>query len=80
MKATLVDGVYDSDPSKNKKARRFDVVTFTEVLNKELAVMDMTAASMCRDTKKPILVFSLEDPDNILRAVCGEDIGTIVRQ
>lgn len=80
LKATMVDGVYDSDPSKNKEARRFDVVTFTEVLNKELAVMDMTAASMCRDTKKPILVFSLEDPDNILRAVCGEDIGTIVMQ
>lgn len=80
LKATMVDGVYDSDPSKNKEAHRFDVVTFTEVLNKELAVMDMTAASMCRDTKKPILVFSLEDPDNILRAVCGEDIGTIVMQ
>ena len=78
LKATMVDGVYDSDPAKNSDAQRFDDVTFSEVLNKELAVMDMTAASMCRDTRKPILVFSLRDPDNIFRAVCGEIVGTIV--
>lgn len=78
LKATMVDGVYDSDPAKNSDAHRFDDVTFSEVLNKELAVMDMTAASMCRDTRKPILVFSLREPDNIYRAVCGEIVGTIV--
>lgn len=80
LKATLVDGVYDSDPNKNPDAKRYDVLTFSEVLNKKLAVMDMTAASMCRDNKTPILVFSISDPDNILRAVNGEKIGTLVKE
>ena len=80
LKATLVDGVYDSDPNKNPDAKRYEVLTFSEVLNKKLAVMDMTAASMCRDNKTPILVFSISDPDNILRAVNGEKIGTFVKE
>ena len=80
LKATMVDGVYDSDPNKNPDAKRYDLLTFSEVLNKKLAVMDMTAASMCRDNKTPILVFSISDPDNIFRAVNGEQIGTLVKE
>ena len=80
LKATMVDGVYDSDPKKNPDAKKYSHITFSEVLNKNLAVMDSTAASMCKDNKIPILVFSLEDPENIVKAVCGEDIGTLVSE
>ena len=79
FKATMVDGVYDSEPHKNPDAVRYDTLSFSEVLNKELAVMDMTAASMCKDNHIPVLVFSVEDPDNIVRAVRGETVGTIVQ-
>ena len=75
----MVDGVYDSDPHKNPNAVRYQNISFDEVLAKQLAVMDMTAFSMCRDNHIPVLVFSLEDPDNILRAVKGEDVGTLVK-
>ena len=78
MKATMVDGVYDSDPKKNPDAKKYDTISFHEVLNKDLAVMDSTAASLCKDNNIPILVFSIDDPDNIFKAVCGENIGTIV--
>ena len=78
FKATMVDGVYDSDPKKNPSAVRYDTLSFDEVLGKHLAVMDSTAASMCSDNHIPILVFSLDDPHNIVHAVCGEKIGTIV--
>lgn len=79
LKATMVDGVYDSDPKKNPDAVRYETLSFDEVLAKQLAVMDMTAASMCRDNGIPVLVFSLEDPDNIVRAVKEENIGTLVK-
>ena len=78
MKATMVDGVYDSDPKKNPDAVKYDHVSFHDVLNKDLAVMDSTAASLCKDNNIPILVFSIEEPDNIYKAVCGENIGTLV--
>ena len=78
LKATLVDGVYDSDPKKNPNAVRYDTLTFTDVLAKDLKVMDGTAATMCRDNHIPICVFSLEDPENIYRIICGESIGTMV--
>ena len=78
LKATMVDGVYDKDPHRFTDAKKYDVLTFSEVLNRKLAVMDMTAASMCRDNKTPVMVFSIEDPDNIHRAVCGEEVGTLV--
>ena len=78
MKATMVDGVYDSDPKKNPNAKKYDTISFHDVLNKDLAVMDSTAASLCKDNNLPILVFSIEDPENIYKAVCGENIGTIV--
>ena len=78
FKATMVDGVYDKDPHKYDDALRYDELTFKDVLDKELGVMDSTSAAMCRDNGMPILVFSLEDPDNIVRAVTGEKIGTLV--
>jgi uridylate kinase len=80
FKATNVDGVYDKDPNKWPDAKKFDNLTYSEVLNKDLKVMDSTAASLCRDNKIPILVFNLEDPKNIIAAVCGEKIGTIVKE
>ncbi|MEE1394381.1 MAG: UMP kinase, partial [Negativibacillus sp.] len=64
---------------KNPNAVRYKTISFDEVLAKQLGVMDMTAFSMCRDNHIPVLVFSLEDPDNILRAVKQEDIGTLVK-
>ncbi len=80
FKATMVDGVYDCDPHKFENAKKYDELTFSEVLNKGLAVMDSTAASMCKDNHLSLLVFSLEDPDNIVRALNGENIGTIVKE
>lgn len=80
LKATMVDGVYDCDPKKNPNAKRYDRLTFFNVLEKNLQVMDSTAASLCRDNRIPICVFSISDPENILRAVCGEKIGTIVKE
>ncbi len=79
FKATNVDGVYDKDPNKFDDAVKFDTLSHTEVLSKGLAVMDATAASLCRDNEIPILVFDLSDPENILRAAKGENIGTIVK-
>lgn len=80
LKATMVDGVYDKDPNRFDDAKKYDTLTFSEVLSDKLAVMDMTAASMCRDNKTPLLVFSIEDPDNIYRAVSGEPLGTLVKE
>ena len=76
--AKAIDGVYDSDPKKNPNAKKYDTISFHDVLNKDLAVMDSTAASLCKDNNLPILVFSIEEPENIYKAVCGENIGTIV--
>ena len=78
LKATMVDGVYDSDPKNNPDAKKFETISFQEVLAKDLAVMDSTASALCKDNDLPILVFSIDDPENIYRAVCGENIGTIV--
>lgn len=78
MKATMVDGVYDKDPHKYPDAVKYDTLTFTDVLTQNLAVMDATAASMCKDNGLPLLVFNLSDPHNIVAAVKGETIGTLV--
>lgn len=78
LKATMVDGVYDSDPKKNPNAKKYDHLTYMEILNQNLQVMDMTAASFCNDRGIPFLVFSIEDPENIVRAVCGENVGTVI--
>jgi uridylate kinase len=79
LKATMVDGVYDKDPKKHPDAKRFDTISFNEVLTKNLAVIDSSAASMCRENDIPLLVFSLADPDNIYRACMGENVGTLIR-
>lgn len=78
MKATMVDGVYDCDPKTNPDAKKFDSITYHDVLSKNLAVMDSTASALCMDNDLPILVFSIDDPENIYKAVCGENIGTVV--
>jgi uridylate kinase len=78
FKATMCDGVYDKDPNKHSDAVRYETVSFDEVLAKNLGVMDAAAASLCRDNHVPMAVFSLEDPENILRMAYGEKIGTIV--
>ena len=76
--AKNVDAVYDSDPNKNPDAKKFDVLTHDEVLRRNLKVMDSTAASLCRDNGVKIHVFGISDPDNIIRAVCGEKVGTVI--
>ena len=80
LKATNVDGVFDKDPNKFDDAVKYDTLTHSEVLAKGLKVMDSTAASLCRDNSIAILVFNLEDPENIIRAVKGENIGTLVKE
>ena len=78
MKATKVDGVYDSDPVKNKDAVMYQKISYIDVLSKNLKVMDATAISLCRDNNLPILVFNMQKKGNIRRAICGEKIGTYV--
>ena len=80
MKATMVDGVYDSDPKKNPDAVKYDTLTFMEVLNKNLQVMDGTAATLCQENGIAILVFNIDHPDNIVKAICGESVGTLVKE
>ncbi len=79
FKATNVDGVYDSDPKLNPNAKKYDTLTHIEVLQQGLHVMDSTAASLCMDNGIEILVFNLENPDNIVSAMVGETIGTVVK-
>ena len=78
LKATNVDGVYDKDPNKFDDAVKFDTLTHADVVEKGYGVMDSTAAALCKDNNIPILVFNLQDPENIFRAVTGENIGTLV--
>jgi uridylate kinase len=78
MKATKVDGVYSADPVKDKTAVMFDTLTYLDVLQKDLRVMDATAISLCMDNSLPIIVFNLNVPGNIKKIVLGETIGTIV--
>ena len=78
--AKSIDGVYDSDPAKNADAVKFDSITYDEVLKRHLAVMDSTATSLSMDNHIPVLVFALKDPENIIRALRGEKIGTIVKE
>ena len=80
MKATNVDGVYDKDPNKYSDAVRYDTLTLDEVLEKKLNVIDMTAASMCRDSGIPVMVFSIKQPENLVKALKGENVGTIVKE
>jgi uridylate kinase len=79
LKATKVDGIYDSDPKKNPKAKRFNSVTYLDCLQKQLRVMDSTAFSLCLDNKMPIVVFDLFKPHNIRNVVLGKRVGTLVK-
>ncbi len=78
LKASVVDGVYDKDPHVYKDAVKYDRVTYGEVLEKGLKVMDGAAAALCRDNKMPIMVFDMQQPENLIAAICGDGIGTIV--
>ncbi len=79
LKATKVDGIYDADPKKNKSANRFEEVTYIEVLQKGLQIMDSTAISLCMDNKLPIIVFDLHQKGALARVISGEAVGTLVR-
>jgi uridylate kinase len=78
LKATRVDGVYDADPEKVSTAQRFDKITYIEVLQKGLSVMDSTAISLCMDNKMPIIVFNMNTSGNLKRVVMGEQVGSMV--
>lgn len=75
---TGTDGVYDSDPNKNPDAKKFDEISFKEVLNLGLEVLDSTASSMCMENHMPVLVFGIDDPENLIRIFDGEEIGTTI--
>ncbi len=75
-----VDGVYDSDPKLNKDAKKFDTLKYIDILNLGLGIMDSTATSLCMDNKIPLIVFGIDDPVNMLKVVCGEKIGTHVKE
>lgn len=79
MKATKVDGIYDKDPKKHTDAKKYDQISYIDVLKQGLQVMDSTAISLCMDNKLPIMTFDMGKAGNVLRAVCGENIGTVVK-
>jgi uridylate kinase len=78
LKATKVDGVFNADPEKDKKAKMFDKISYRDVLSKDLKVMDLAAVALCKDDNMPILVFNLYKKGNIKKAVLGEKLGTLV--
>ena len=78
VKGTRVDGIYDSDPEKNSKAFKFDKISYLDILKKNLRVMDLTAVSLCQENNLPLIVFNMNAPDNLLKLVTGEKIGTLV--
>ncbi len=80
IKATKVDGVYESDPEKNPDAKRFDHLTYIDALNRRIGVMDSTAISLCMDNQLPILVLNMEQPRSLVQAVMGERLGTIIKE
>jgi len=80
IKATKVDGVYDTDPEQDPNAKRFDHLTYIEALNRRLQVMDSTAISLCMDNNLPILVMNMWQMDNLINAVLGEQVGTIISE
>lgn len=80
LKATKVDGIYDSDPVKNPDAKKFNHITYSDALARRLQVMDSTAFSLCMDNRMPIIVFNMSDSENVRRAVIGEAVGTLVSE
>jgi len=79
IKGTRVSGVYDSDPEKNPNAIKFSEITYLDILHKDLKVMDLTAITLCRENKLPIIVFDMNEPGNLKRLILGEKIGTLVQ-
>jgi uridylate kinase len=80
LKATQVDGVYSGDPLLDPTARRYDRLAYVDVINRHLRVMDATAITLCWENHLPIVVFKLREPGNVLRAICGEPIGTVIAE
>jgi uridylate kinase len=80
IKGTRVDGVYDSDPERNPSAFRFQEISYLDVLKKDLRVMDLTAITLCRENRLPIIVFNMNTPGNLKRLVLGEPVGTVVNE
>ena len=80
LKATKVDGVYTADPRKDPSAKRYDTLTFSEAIEKNLKVMDMTALAMCQEHDIPVLVFDFKRSGNILKAIQGQKVGTLVNR
>jgi uridylate kinase len=78
MKGTRVDGVYTADPEKNPEAKKFEKISFDEVYEKNLRIMDLTATALCRENNLPVLVFNMDKPGNLKKIIAGENIGTIV--
>ena len=78
MKGTRVDGIYSSDPEKNNDAKKYDTISFEEVFNKKLNVMDMTAFTLCKENKLPIKVFNMNKQGNLSKVCNGENVGTLV--
>lgn len=78
LKATNVDGIYDTDPRRDPNAKRFSYITYSEAIARQLRVMDLTALTLCMENRLPIVVFNIARPGNVVRAVLGEDIGTLV--
>lgn len=78
LKGTRVDGVYTADPEKDPKATKFDSITYDEVYNRGLKVMDLTATALCKENKMPIIVFDMDTEGNLARLIAGENIGTLV--
>ncbi len=80
LKATKVDGIFDKDPKKNKNCKKFDQISYTDVLKKNLKVMDGAAVSLCRDNNMPLITFNLKIKGNLSRVICGEKIGTLIQK
>jgi len=78
LKATKVDGVFDKDPTLNKNSKKFEQISYTDILKQNLKIMDGTAVSLCRDNKMPLIAFNLKKKGNLFRVVCGEKIGTLI--
>src|SRR5690606_33745315 len=78
LKGTRVDGIYSADPEKDPSASRFETISFSECISKNLKVMDMTAFTLCMENNLPIVVFDMNKPGNLIRVVGGENVGTLV--
>ena len=80
LKATKVEGVFNKDPRQNKNTRKFKQISYTEVLKKDLKIMDGAAISLCRDNKMPLIIFNLRKKGNLLKAVCGKQVGSFIKE